>query len=698
MNKNVFLAVWMTATTGILTTFTTQLLAQPTVKANYRNNRSPLRPNPYIELPLGAIQAEGWLKEQLLRMKSGATGNLDKLYPQVMSKRNGWLGGDGDVWERGPYWLDGLVPLAYILDDASLKAKAQEWIEWSIKNQDESGYFGPVPPTQEPPQEEGLQRNKARDWWPKMVMLKVLQQYYTTTKDERVINLMTRYFKYQMKELPENKLNHWSWWGAQRGGDNLLIVYWLYNITGDKFLLDLAEVIHQQTIDWTGMLQQGDMLKGYFKVHGVNLAQGIKEPLIYYQHNPEQKYYDAVKKGLQELRLYHGQPQGLYGADEWLHGTDPVNGSELCTAVEMMYSLENMLQITGDISFADQIEKITFNALPAQITDDYMARQYYQQPNQVMITRKQRDFFTSYDGTDQLFGLFTGYPCCTANMHQGWPKFTQNLWYATKDGGVAALLYAPSTVTVNVADNVPITISESTSYPFKDKVTFNIKTREKVAFPFHLRIPSWCEKAVIKVNGQTVEGITSSGITIIHRTWADKDVIELQLPMHIERTRWHENAVSIERGPLVYALKIKEQWKKIESDDKYKAYYEVRPLSPWNYGIINTSVKWQPGNFPINLLTPWNYGKNSISDKELNKEFKVIERETISDYPWTPENAPVEIRVPARKLDSWQLYQDSAGPIPHSIQKHTGQLLEETITLIPYGCTTLRITEFPEIK
>ncbi|MEJ7676262.1 MAG: beta-L-arabinofuranosidase domain-containing protein [Chitinophagaceae bacterium] len=197
---------------------------------NYINNRLPLKANPYIELPLGAIKAEGWLKEQLIRMKDGMTGQLDKLYPQVMGKRNGWLGGDGDVWERGPYWIDGLLPLAYILDDANLKAKAQEWIEWSIKNQDPSGYFGPIPPAVEPPKEEGLQRDKARDWWPKMVMLKVLQQYYNATKDERVINLMTKYFQYQLKELPAKKLDNWSWWGAQRGGDNLLIVYWLYNI------------------------------------------------------------------------------------------------------------------------------------------------------------------------------------------------------------------------------------------------------------------------------------------------------------------------------------------------------------------------------------------------------------------------------------------------------------------------------------
>lgn len=645
-----------------------------TQNSNYINNRTPLKTNPYIELPLGAIKPSGWLKEQLIRQKDGMTGQLDNLYPEVMGKRNGWLGGDGDVWERGPYWIDGLVPLAYILDDAKLKAKAQEWIEWSIKNQDTSGYFGPVPPAVEPPKEEGLQRDKARDWWPKMVMLKVLQQYYNATKDQRVINLMTKYFKYQLKELPVKKLDNWSWWAAQRGGDNLLVVYWLYNITGDKYLLDLAEILHKQTVDWTGMMQKGDVFEGYFKLHGVNVAQGIKEPLIYYQQHPEQKYYNAVKKGFKDIELFHGQPQGLFGADEWLHGTNPVNGSELCTAVEMMYSLENMLRITGDPSFADHIEKITFNALPTQTTDNYMERQYYQQPNQVMITRQERNFYTNYQGTDQVLGLLTGYPCCTANMHQGWPKFTQNLWYASADGGVAALLYAPSTVTVNVANKIPVTITETTNYPFTDKIQFNIKTAGATSFPFHLRIPGWCKEAVIKINGESFKSVPGDTIAVVNRTWKNGDVVELQLPMTISRSKWHENSVAVERGPLLYALKIQEDWKKVEGKDKFGSYYEVKPLSPWNYGLVN------------------------VSDANLQSRFKVSLKPNVALFPWTAEDAPVQIKVPAKVLKDWQIYQSSAGPLPYSVQKHTENLPVEEITLIPYGCTTLRITEFPEVK
>ena len=180
-----------------------QAVAQPNARpktvpaTGYVNNRLPLRPNPYIELPLGAVKAEGWLKEMLIRQKTGSTGQLDALYPTVMGLRNGWLGGDGDQWERGPYWIDGLLPLAYLLDDKELIAKTKPWVEWAINSQQPNGYFGPLT---DYPAEPGIQRDNCQDWWPKMVMLKILKQYYSATSDKRVVGLMTNYFRYQLRE------------------------------------------------------------------------------------------------------------------------------------------------------------------------------------------------------------------------------------------------------------------------------------------------------------------------------------------------------------------------------------------------------------------------------------------------------------------------------------------------------------------
>ena len=648
---------------------------------NYINNRQPLLQKEYIKLPVGAIKPEGWMMEQFLRMKEGFTGHLDTIYEHVMGKRNGWLGGDGDVWERGPYWIDGLLPLAYILDDKELIEKVKPWIEWTLASQKPDGYFGP---DTDRPAEAGLQRDNAHDWWPKMVVLKILQQYYSATQDERVIPFLTNYFKYQLKELPKTPLGHWTFWGEQRGGDNLQIVYWLYNITGDKFLLELGELIHKQSFNWTDVFLHQDHLYRQQSLHCVNLGQGFKEPVIYYQQNKQQQQLDAVKNAARIIRTTLGLPTGLWGGDELLRYGRPTTGSELCTAVEMMYSLESMLEITGDVQWADHLERIAYNALPTQINDDFTARQYYQQVNQVSVTREWREFTTPHDNTDLLYGILTGYPCCTSNLHQGWPKFVQNLWYATADNGIAALVYAPSNVKAIVANNVEVAIQERTNYPFDESIQFTIrytdKKLKKAWFPFHLRIPSWCKDPIIKVNGAPIEVDATSGeITFINREWNNGDELTLELPQEVEISRWYDNGAVVERGPLVYALKMNEHWEKKQMEPervvRYGAwYYEVTSDTPWNYAL--SAKSFQPANI-----------KNNFVVEKLPMK---------GAYPWNVENAPIRIKTKARLLNNWTLVRGSAGPIAYYTQQGDDvSPNDESIELIPYGCTTLRITEFP---
>ena len=650
---------------------------QPTTTL-YLQNRSPLIQKPFMELPVGAVRPEGWLKDQLIRMKNGMTGHLDSLYSPVMGPRNGWLGGDGDVWERGPYWIDGLLPLAYILDDDSLKAKVQPWVEWTLQSQRPDGYFGPSV-DREP--EEGLQRTNAQDWWPKMVVLKFMKQYYEATGDERVIPFMTNYFKYQLRELPLKPLNHWTQWAQQRGGDNLMIVYWLYNITGEKFLLELGDLITEQTFDWTSSCLEGNMLNSLFSAHGVNLAQGMKQPIIRYQATKDKKQIDAIHKGFTDLKRAHGWPNGLFGADEMLHTGNPTQGSELCTAVELMFSLEKMVEITGNVAWADWLERVAFNALPTQVTDDCDARQYYQQLNQIEVSRHLRNFVTAYNGTDQLFGLLTGYPCCTSNLHQGWPKFTKHLWFASEDNGLAALFYSPCTVTAKVGSGTPVKIEEITDYPFEESIQFKIEfTDEKTksaTFPFYLRIPEWCDEATIKINHEILKNSKGGNMERVEREWTSGDTIELILPMHVTVSRWYEGSAAVERGPLLFALRMEEKWTKVQDDRRYGTrygdwYYEVHSDSPWNYCLKEESIQ------PENIQT----------------DFQVIKK-GMKGYPWNVQNAPIEIKTKGKRMIEWQKYNGSAGPQPFSVQYQAETLPEEEITLIPYGCTTLRIAEFP---
>lgn len=650
------------------------------MSGNYLNNRAPLLTKPYVELPVGAIKPEGWLEEQLQRMAKGMTGHMDTVYEHVMGSRNGWLGGDGDVWERGPYWIDGLLPLAYILNDKALIDKVQPWIEWTLASQKPDGYFGP---DTDRPHEKGLQRNNSRDWWPKMVMLKIMQQYYSATGDQRVISFFTNYFKYQLRELPNNPLGKWTFWGEQRGGDNLMVVYWLYNITGDKFLLELGELIHKQTLNWTDIFLHQDHLKRQHSLHCVNLAQGFKEPVIYYQRNKDAKQIQAVKKAVTDMRATIAFPTGLWAGDELLRFGNPNLGSELCTAVEMMFSLEKILEITGDVQWADHLERIAYNALPTQVTDDFSARQYYHQINQIAVDRHWRDFVTPHEDTDNLHGVLTGYPCCTSNMHQGWPKFVQNLWYATADNGVAALVYAPSNVTAKVADGKQVVIKEETAYPFEEKIEFTIsftdKKVKKAFFPFHLRIPAWCKQPVVRLNGETIAVDAYTGeIARVNREWQQGDKLTLELPMHLEASYWFDQSAVIERGPLIYGLKMNEKWeKKTMEPEKTREYgewyYEVTSDSPWNYALT----------------------RNQLNPDVINQHFKVEKTADVARYPWTLEDAPVTIKGKGRPISSWKTYRGSAGSVPYYTQQGPDSGDEVEIELIPFGCTTLRITEFP---
>lgn len=647
----------------------------------YTFNRYPLAPKSFAELPIGAIKAEGWLHDQLLRQKDGFTGHLDEVYSEVVGADNAWIGGEGDTWERGPYWIDGLVPLAYLLGDKELIAKAKVWVEAMLTTQTEDGYFGNRISR---PYIEGFQRGKAEDWWPKMVALKILKQYYMATGDERVIKVMTGYFRYQLANLPEKPLDYWTFWGEWRGGDNLDMVYWLYNITGDDFLLELGDLIHSQTTPWTAMFWgETNELRVQNSMHTVNLAHGFKEPVIWWQRSHDPKDLNAPKNALEIIRHTFGLPTGLWAGDEQVHFGDPTRGSELCTAVEMMYSLEEMLQATADVQWADHLERIAFNALPTQATDNYDGRQYYQQTNQIACSREWRNFVTQHEDNDNLFGVLNGYPCCSCNMHQGWPKFTQNLWYASKDGGLAAFVYAPSSVTAKVGEGLEVTLKQETFYPFDETVKITVDFPSKKVkngfFPLYFRIPSWCSGAQVKVNGEPAcEAPAGGEIVHINRRWNKGDVITLIFPMEVTVSHWYDGATVIERGPLVYSLKMNEKWEKHEFEAKYEGKY-----GPYYYTAVSD--------------TPWNYGfrLQDMTPEKMSENFRVEVKANNGEYPWNLENAPVTVTAKAVVIKPWKEYNGSTGQIAYYREDGDDTGEEVWIELIPYGCTTLRITEFP---
>jgi DUF1680 family protein len=354
----------------------------------------------------------------------------------------------------------------------------------------------------------------------------------------------------------------------------------------------------------------------------------------------------------------------MFSCDEHFAGRNPSQGSELCTVVETMFSLEQSLAILGDPDLGDRLELIAFNALPGAFTDDMWAHQYNQEPNQVECSLHHKPWTT--DGPESnLYGLDPNFGCCTANFHQGWPKFTASLWMTSSDDGLAATAYSPSTLTTTVR-GIPITLHEDTDYPFRESIRLTLSPATPTAFPLHLRIPAWALNATLHINGQPQPAPTPGTFARIHRTWKSGDVVELTLPMTLRLIPGFNQSLSVNRGPLVFSYPIGETWLKLR-DRGLTADWQVYPNTQWNYALA--------------------------VDNTNPTALRVTEH-PLTNAPFTHHATPVTITLPARKLKSWQAVDSVADPVPPSPVTTTEPI--EQITLLPYAAAKLRITAFPQ--
>jgi len=628
-----------------------------TTRANdfYTGNRAPLLPSPLIELPIGAVRPEGWLRHQMELMAQGFSGRLTEISQWCRFDGSAWASpkGEGEFgWEELPYWLRGFSALAYVLQDQRLIAEAQRWIDPILSSQDAEGWFGPRANRERP------------DLWPNMVAMYALRSHYEATGDERVIPLMTKYFRWQMtlpieRYLPES----WQKW---RGGDNLDSIYWLYNRTGEAWLLDLARLNHERTADWAG---------GIPTWHGVNITQGFREPGEYYQQTRDSRYLKATERNYETVIGEYGQaPGGMFGADENCRPgyTDPRQAAETCSMAEIMNSFEMLLTITGDTAWADRCEEVALNSLPASQTPDYKGLHYLTAPNMVQLDKENKSPGLQNGGCMLAYDPH-GYRCCQHNVAFGWPYFAERLWMATPGNGLAAVFYAPSEVKARVGKGTEVRISETTDYPFGETVEFRLAMAETAQFPLMLRIPGWCEGARIKVNGKVVKLATRpSSWATLKRTWRNGDVVTLELPMAIRVKTWEKNksAVSVYRGPLAYSLRIGERWSRFGGTDEWPAF-EVFPTTPWNYGLV-------------------------VDARDPAASFEVHRRPgPLAKQPFDINAAPIEIAAKARKIPAWQMEGGLVGQLQQSPVKSAEPV--ETVTLIPMGCARLRISAFPTI-
>jgi uncharacterized protein len=653
------------------------------ININYKNNPSPLQQNAYIKLPLGTVKPAGWLKAQLENQASGLTGNLDDFWPDLVN--SAWRGRNGEAWERGPYYLDGLVPLAYLLNDEHLISKVKTWIEPILASSSDTGWYGPA---------------KNRDRWPLAVANKVLMQYFEATGDKRAIDVLIKYFKYLHNSQPDWPDKDWR---GVRAMENAVTGYWLYRQTGEPWILETISSIQKNSYDWTTYYEKfpWDSAAAADKkiplnwgpdgltAHVVNNAMAIKYPGLWYQQSKDERFKKAIFSGIEKYELNHGQPGGRFSGDEHLAGKSPGHGTELCSVVEYMFSLEELYEIFGINTLADRLELLAYNSLPGTTTPDLWAHQYDQQANQILVSFAKRDWTTNGDYSN-IYGLMPDFACCLANMHQGWPKFIESMWMATNDNGLALVTYGPSIVKARVANGKEVTLSEETNYPFNGSVKLTINTEKPVRFPVDLRIPGWADSATIKFKDNSVKVKNISTYRMTER-WRNGDQIFIELPMHLRIENRYKNSLSILRGPIYFSLRINKEYKSVNlnyDNFNYKGSvdWEIYPKSAWNYGLLISGT---------NIMRGIKVTENPVSKYPFSDKGDMIWSADSGKYSAWIQDAPVIIRARGMKIPEWTMKNNSADDPPLSPVKPEGDA--EVITLVPYGCARLRITEFPVI-
>jgi uncharacterized protein len=618
-------------------------------------------------LPLGAIRVRGWLQRQLRIQADGLSGHLDEFWPDVA--RSKWFGGDAEGWERAPYWMDGVVALAWTLDDAALKRKMSAHVDQILNAQLPNGRWGPM--TASP-------GGHPYDVWAVFLADKMLAQYHQATGDDRVF----RALEASLRELRSNvAATPLFQWGKYRWFEGLVAIYYVYERTGERWLLDLARTLRAQGTDYAALFA-GELVteptprrgRWTWDKHGVNTAMALKAGALAWRLDGRAADRTLPAHMLEILDRYHGQVTGMFTADECLAGRNPLQGTELCTVVEHMYSCETLASVLGDAAWGDRLERVAFNALPAAFKPDMWAHQYDQQVNQAQCTINPDHMWTTNGPDSNIYGLAPNYGCCTSNMHQGWPKLTSHLWMATPGEGIAAVAYAPSEAEFRSRD-VTVKVALETDYPFREALELTVTPASDVAFPLLLRVPGWANAATAQVGGEPPRAMTAGTFHRIERRWSREPTrVRVRFPMRPRVSVRYNEAIAIERGPLVYSLLLEEAWTRVRADapDRELPHgdFEVRPGSPWNYGLV--------------------------LDPDHPEQGLAFEDQPVGERPFSPDGASARARVDGRQMKEWKLEHGWAGELAPG--DRSSDAPRETVTLVPYGCTNIRITEFPRLR
>ncbi|MBR2951076.1 MAG: glycoside hydrolase family 127 protein [Lachnospiraceae bacterium] len=603
------------------------------------------------------VKPQGWLKKQLQLQAEGLSGNLDKIWPDIRDSR--WIGGDREGWERVPYWLDGFIPLAYLLDDEDLKARAKKYIDAILERQQEDGWICPC-----------TQEERANyDVWAAFLICKVLVVYENCSKDERIEQVVYDVLKQLLKHISMGTLFDW---GAARWFECLIPLTWLYERRPEPWMTDLAFVLEGYGVDYEKLYRSlsfdRPVVNKYwtFLNHVVNVAMAIKsraEMSLYTGEDPDAFAVSFYNKLMEK----HSMATGHFTGDECLAGDVPIQGSECCSVTEAMYSYEELLAIGGNPFWGDLLEQEAYNGLATTISADMWTHQYDQQTNQVECTRMDvsKIPFTSNGGDAHTYGLEPNYGCCTANFNQGWPKFAWSCVMQNAEG-LSVMAIAPVEVSANIA-GANVTLNVDTQYPFRDAVKLFVNTDKAAEFAVSIRIPGFAKAANVTVDG--LKSCVEPGTFYsLKKVWEGTKTIEVEFIFEAELVDRPYGMKVLRRGPLFYSVPIASEWEKIEYEingvvRKFPyCDYDIRPVSEWRYGFASDTFTTAFHELP--------------------------------EMPFDREHPAITLEAQMYPLD-WQMENNMCKAAPESLTP-VGEKV--SVKLQPYGCTTLRMTEMPFIK
>lgn len=517
-------------------------------------------------------------------------------------------------------------------------------------------------------------------------MMQALTQYAEgNSTDSRIVPAMQRHWAAIGEHL---KTTPPAMWGASRWMDAAVPMQWMmdHNL-GDPRLDEALVSLRNQSVeqyDWQArFLDDGpiwtdaDMDPGHEKEmhHGVNLAQAIKLGAVWYRVSKAQADLDNTAIALDRLDRLAGAPSGAYMSDELL--TPPntaARGTETCNVVETMYSMEMAFAISGNLSYADRLERLAYNALPAALWPDITANAYLQLTNQIMAKESQTHSWQHDGAKSTVYGL---HRCCTANFNQGWPKFAQSVVHFSGDGGLAIPVYAPADASVpTVGGGAHLSIT--TDYPFNDTVEVAVSSKEE--FPLHLRIPSWVEGAIITIDGGSPQKATAGAFYTVQVGPASKVVLQMHNEIRIV-TGYNDSSVSIHRGPLLFAMDIGQS---VQSGPQHVAMDEGRDTQVGTY---------YPGfnQYQCEATKPWNMALNaSLEDLQF-----VGMQGPLPHQPFDPEGPPVHIKARGRQLPQWKEVNNSASPPPMS-PVYSAEPWQDLV-FVPFGATNIRMAQLPTL-